>query len=163
MMVVAKELFFFFGATTRAHIVVSPLETMSQVLAMAREGMDSFAHVVGWSALVVAARPALEKGCFSWVRVNEVAEATIKSPTRQIDTNLTSTFQKATVERVLGGLANVIGLCGEEEAIVVVLSSVTMSVEAELVMVLCCCGRRLGKLSVEKILALGWRWYVCEQ
>ena len=131
----AKELIFFFGATTRAHIVVSPLETMSQVLTIAREGMDSFAHVVGWPALMKAARPALEKGCFSWVRVNEVAEATIKSPTRQIDTNLTSTFQKATVERVLGGLANVIGLCGEEEAGVVVLSSrVVMSVEAELVL-----------------------------
>ena len=84
--------------------------------------MDSFAHVVGWPALVKAARPALEKGCFSWVRI-EVAEATIKSPTRQIDRNLTSTFQKATVERVLGALANVIGLCGEEEAGVVVLSS----------------------------------------
>ena len=45
------------------------------------------------------------------------------------------------VERVLGALANVIGLCGEEEAVVVVLSSrvvpwVVLSVEAELMVLL---------------------------
>ena len=94
--------------------------------------MDSFAHVVGWPALVKAARPALEKGCFSWVRI-EVAEATIKSPTRQIDKNLTSTFQMVMVERVLGALDSVPGSCGEEEA-VVVSSGVVMSVGAELVL-----------------------------
>ena len=96
--------------------------------------MTAFAHVMGWSALVVAARP-LGKGCFSWVMI-EVAETTIKSPTRQIDRNLTSTFQIATVERVLGAQANVIGSCGEEEAVVVVLSSGLMSVEAELMVLL---------------------------
>ena len=123
---------------------------MTKVLTTACEGMDSFAHVVGWSALVVAARPALlEKGCFSWVRI-EVVEATIKSPTRQIDKHLTSTFQKATVERVLGALANVIGSCGEEEAGVVVLSSVTMSVEAELVLVLLLRPPTIGQ-------AFGWK------
>ena len=136
-MIGAKALVFFFGATTRTHTVVLPLETISQVLTTACGGMDSSVLVVGWYALVVAVRPALEKalGCFSWVRI-EVAEATIKSPTRQIDKIFTSTFQKATVERVLGALANVIGLCGEEETVVVVLSSgVVMSVE-ELVHVL---------------------------
>ena len=68
--------------------------------------------------MVVAARPALEKGCFSWVRI-EVAETTIKSPTRQIDKNLTSTFQMVMVERVLGALDSVPGMtgmcCGDKE------------------------------------------------
>ena len=123
---IAKELFFFFGAIPRAHTVVLPLETMPKVLTMARGGMEAFAHVVEWSALVVA-----KKGCmfFSWVRVvNDKAEAIVKSPTRQIDKNLTSTFQLAIVERVLGALTNGIGLCGEEEAVVVVLSSGVVTV-----------------------------------
>ena len=98
---------------------------------MARGGMETFVHGVGWSALVVATRP-FKKGWlfFSLVRVNDEAEATIKSPTRQIDRNLTSTFQLAMVERVLGALANIIGSHGEEEAVVVVLSlGMVMSVE----------------------------------
>ena len=137
-MLVAKELLFFFGATTRAHTVVLSVETMSKVLTMARGGKEAFAHAVGWPALVVAARPLLEKGWFSWVRVHAdvAAEATIKSPTRQIDKNLTSTFQLAMVERVLGALANGIGSCGEEEAVVVVLSSGVVVVGAELLLLL---------------------------
>ena len=93
---------------------------------MARGGMETFVHVVvGWSALVVLAARPLKKGWlfFSLVRVNDEAEAPIKNPTRQIDRNLTSTFQLAMVERVLGALVNAPGSCGEEEAVVGVLSS----------------------------------------
>ena len=93
---------------------------------MARGGMETFVHVVvGWSALVVLAARPLKKGWlfFSLGRVNDEAEAPIKNPTRQIDRNLTSTFQLAMVERVLGALANAPGSCGEEEAVVGVLSS----------------------------------------
>ena len=98
---------------------------MSTMLTMARGGMETFVHGMGWSALVVAAGP-LKKGWlfFTLVRVNDEAEATIKSPTRQIDRNfLTSTFQLAMVERVLGALDNAPGSCGEEEAVVGVLFS----------------------------------------
>ena len=60
----------------------------------------------------------------------------MKSPTRQIDKNLTNTFQLAMVERFLGALANGIGSCVEEETVVVVLSSgvLVMVVGAELVL-----------------------------
>jgi hypothetical protein len=131
-MLVAKELLFFFGTTTRAHTVVL---SVSKVFMMERGGKEAFAHVVGWPALVVAARP-LERGCFSWVRVNAdvAAEVTMKSPTRQIDKNLTSMFQLAMVERFLGALANGIGSCVEEETVVVVLSSGVVMVVAELVL-----------------------------
>ena len=131
---------------------------------MAHGGMETFAHVVvGWSALVVLAARPLKKGWlfFSLVRVNDEAEAPIKNPTRQIDRNLTSTFQLAMVERVLGALANAPGSCGEEEAVVGVLSSGgVMSVgagTAELVLLRPTIGQAFGgKISCVWVAMVRW-------
>ena len=131
---------------------------------MARGGMETFVHVVvGWSALVVLAARPLKKGWlfFSLVRVNDEAEAPIKNPTRQIDRNLTSTFQLAMVERVLGALVNAPGSCGEEEAVVGVLSSGgVMSVgagTAELVLLRPTIGQAFGwKISCVWVAMVRW-------
>ena len=126
---------------------------------MARGGMETFVHVVvGWSALVVLAARPLKKGWlfFSLVRVNDEAEAPIKNPTRQIDRNLTSTM----VERVLGALVNAPGSCGEEEAVVGVLSSGgVMSVgagTAELVLLRPTIGQAFGGKSCVWVAMVRW-------